>query len=407
MTPDIYTYRNEEPATSVEGGALFGKRVVIQPNMSVRGWPTDAGSKALEGFISLEDATVVSRIRKAGARLVGSARMGELGFGLAGDTSADVLARGDADIALITDTMGEARIAACRAGLFGFKPSFGTVSRFGLIGLAPSMETYGIAARELKDIATVMTVISGRDENDFSMPDETPPDFSAVPDLSEPTGAVGVLRGYPDFFDKKETEEFAAALGVFDKAGIMMRDVSLAQRDLFRTVHNVVASVEASSSAGKYDGVRYGHRSPAGKNWNDMYLNTRKESFGTLIKTYLFQGAYFQFENYSAFENACRIRRRLVNDATALFDGAGFLALPVGQEGHDAAKAATIDDVYRAFSMTLPFNVTGQPALYVPPSALGTPMRAGFQLAGPRLSDARLLSVAMRLASEPIRSNAI
>lgn len=128
MHSDIFTHIDSSPPPLTAPGPLAGKSVAIQPNMSVRGWPTEAGSVALERFIALEDATVVKRLRAAGAKTMGSTHMSELGFGLAGDTAAQVLAEGHVDIALITDTMGEARVAASTIGVFGFKPSYGIVS---------------------------------------------------------------------------------------------------------------------------------------------------------------------------------------------------------------------------------------------------------------------------------------
>jgi len=159
----IYTYKNV--LTDAPAGAaspLAGVRVVVQPNISVRGWPCDAGSKALEGFVPLQDAEVVTRLKSAGALLVGSSRMAELGFGLTGETSVRALGEG-ADVAVMTDTMGEARVASATEGFFGFKPSFGLVSRFGLIGLVPSMECTGVAGRDLNNIIDVMRAIAGKD----------------------------------------------------------------------------------------------------------------------------------------------------------------------------------------------------------------------------------------------------
>ena len=115
--------------------------------MSVRGWPTEAGSVALQGFVAIEDATVIERLQKAGAVIVGCTRMSELGFGLNGDTTGRALCRRRADMALMTDMMGEARMTASRIGVYGFKPTNGIVSRFGLIGLVPSMECFGILAK--------------------------------------------------------------------------------------------------------------------------------------------------------------------------------------------------------------------------------------------------------------------
>ncbi len=403
MKADIFTYKNTTAQTSGKkeqpaDGSLAGKKIVIQPNMSARGWLTDAGSRALEGFIALEDATIVTRLRNAGADLVGSSRMSELGFGLTGDTGVQAILAG-ADIALITDTMGETRVNAAISGFFGFKPSFGIVSRFGLIGLVPSMECSGIIAKNINDISAVMAVISGKDENDFSMPDETMPDFAAALKPVEKTYRVGIIREFISSLDEIESKAFSRGISKLEKAGLSIQEVNLKGFDLFRTVHNVIGSVEASSSAGKYDGVRYGHRSPVGKNWNDMYLNSRGESFGKLVKTYLFQGAYFQFENYQAFENACRIRRRLVREMSDIFNHIDLIALPTRRPAYDASKAADINETYDAFFFTIPTNITGQPSLQIPSLAHESEVDIGIQLTGPRLSDVNLLAAGMKLSS--------
>jgi aspartyl-tRNA(Asn)/glutamyl-tRNA(Gln) amidotransferase subunit A len=399
MASDIFTYKNVLPQTSAESGLLAGKKVVIQPNMSARGWLTNAGSLALEDFVALEDATVITRLKNADAALIGSTRMSELGFGLADDTGTRVLHGGEADIALITDTMGEVRVAAATSGLFGFKPSYGIVSRFGLIGLVPSMECYGILAKSPEDIMATIEAIAGKDENDFSMPDETLPDFSMPDESLKTTGVAGVIKEFLGTMDDTELKAFKTGLTKLEEAGLTIQEVSLENFSLFRTVHNVIGSVEASSSAGKYDGVRYGHRAASAKNWNDMYLNSRGESFGVLMKTYLFQGSYFQFENYPAFENACRIRRRLVRDNEDLFKKVAVLALPTRRLQHDAAKAATISETYDAFLLTLSANITGQPSLQIPSLCMDSGTDLGLQLIGPRLSDARLLAIGMRLSS--------
>lgn len=212
MHSDIFTHIDSSPPPLTAPGPLAGKSVAIQPNMSVRGWPTEAGSVALERFIALEDATVVKRLRAAGAKTMGSTHMSELGFGLAGDTAAQVLAEGHVDIALITDTMGEARVAASTIGVFGFKPSYGIVSRFGLIGLVPSMECFGIMANTLEDVATVMGMIVGSDDRDLSMPEIGPecelPDFSQVCETKEPVGAIGVVSESMDVLEPSESEAF-------------------------------------------------------------------------------------------------------------------------------------------------------------------------------------------------------
>ena len=394
MNAEIFTYVAPSHSSTGEGGPLEGKTLAIQPNMSVSGWPTEAGSVALKNYIALEDATVVERVKSAGATITGSTRMSELGFGLIGDTASQAVATGKVDIALVTDIMGEARVAASATGIFGFKPSYGIVSRFGLIGLIPSMECYGILAKTPGEIASLMNIIAGRDDKDPSMPDDDIPDFTQDSKNLTPPETLGVIRECIESLGSAESEAFNAALSQLKKTGLTIKEISLADFSLFRTVHNVIGSVEASSSCGKYDGVRYGHRTKSSKNWNEMYLKSRAESFGSLVKSYLFQGAYFQFENYAAFKNACRVRARLQREIEALYEAIDMLILPAGQNGTLINKAATINEVYDIFPLTLMANVTGQPAIHVPGSLFGKETYPGLQFMAPRLGDARLLALA-------------
>lgn len=397
MQSDLFTFQDSSRSDEAANGHLRATRIAVQPNMSLRGWPTTAGSTALEGFVALEDATVITRLRRAGAAVIGSARMSELGFGLAGDTLAHVLSHGHADIGLMTDTMGEARIAAASAGFVGFKPSYGIVSRFGLIGLVPSMECFGILAKKLQDVAAVVSVIAGQDDHDFSMTDEAFPDFDGASSPAPGNVIVGIIEEYRKTLDPVEDRAFQTGLAALERAGCTIREVRLNGAHLSGTVHNVIASVEASSSAGKYDGVRYGHRTSSAKNWNEMYLKSRGESFTTLVKTYLFQGAYFQFENYPAFENACRLRRRLVEETRKVFADVDCIASLTRRRDHDAYTAVTIAEVYDAFATALSANVTGQPALQIPGVATVEDEDLGLHLTGPRLRDHLLLSVAGHL----------
>ncbi|MDD4196853.1 MAG: amidase [Syntrophorhabdaceae bacterium] len=395
---DIYTYKNV--SSDVPAGAvspLSGVRVVVQPNISVRGWPCDAGSGALEGFVPLQDAAVITRLKSAGALLAGSSRMSELGFGLVGETTVRALEEG-ADVAVMTDTMGEARVTAAANGLFGFKPSFGVVSRFGLIGLVPSMECAGLVARDLDTIVDVMMAIAGKDPNDPSMPDEPAVDLASAREGFECPFRAGVVKESMDLLNETEVRSFKAGLARMEAVGAVIQEVSLPGYSLFRTVHNTVASVEASSSAGKYDSVRFGHRAPQGKNWNEMYLASRGESFRSLVKAFLFQGAFFQFEDYGAFEDACRIRNRLVGETMDVFRTVDFLVFPTRRTGHDPWEAASVKAVYESFLLTLPANVTGSPAVQVPACNVDGGVDIGLQVMGKRLDDARLLCAASAIA---------
>ncbi|AOY59056.1 amidase family protein [Desulfococcus multivorans] len=397
--PDLFTYRNSLPEQPGADGPLSGMRVAVQPNLSVNGWPCNAGSHALAGYTALADATTVARLTRSGAVLIGSSHMAELGFGLADDTIIQIIADGRAELALITDTMGEARVAASGAGLFGFKPSYGLISRCGLMGLVPSMECIGLVAADPARIGRALAVMAGSDPDDPSMPDDCAAGFSAdlPPITAQPT--AGIVAEWLEGLNAAERSAFESSLARLDAMGIATRQVNLAPSGLFRDAHQVIAAVEASSSAGKYDGVRYGHRSASGKNWNEMYLNTRAESFGPLIKPFLFQGAYFQFENYSAFENACRIRGRLMRAVTDLLAQVDMLVLPTRRPAHDPGRATTIEETYDAFGLALPANLTGHPVLQVPDPTLAAGTDLGLQLIGRRLDDARLLSIGRQMSS--------
>lgn len=395
MQTDAFSYLEPTPSAPGEQGVLAGKSFVIQPNLSVRGRPAEAGSMALKGFVALEDATVVERLKKAGATLVGSACMSELGLGIAGDTTGRILSGGQSDMAIMTDMMGEARIAAARIGCFAFKPTSGVVSRFGLIGLAPSLESCAVLARTPADIALAMGVLAGDDDRDFSMRGEAPA-FAKGSEQMDFIGKIGFMKESLDGLGEAEVRTFRNGLDRIKASGFQIMEVDFPDYALFRSVHHCIGAVEASSSCGKYDGVRYGHRATA-KNWNDMYLKTRAESFGPLIKAYLFQGAYFQFENYGAFEKACRIRARLVKAINGLFAEVDALAFPTRRNGVQNEPAAGLNGLYDDFILTLPANVAGIPAVQMPGYGGAGDADCGLQLFGPRSGDASLLALANRL----------
>jgi aspartyl-tRNA(Asn)/glutamyl-tRNA(Gln) amidotransferase subunit A len=387
----VFVYRHPETATT--GGPLQGLRIGIQANISAAGWPAEAGSNALANFKALEDATIVKRLRRAGASLCGSTRMSEFGFGLQGSQAGVALQEQAADAELVLDFMGESRLAASHAGVCGFKPSWGLVSRFGLIGLIPSMECCGLLSGSLKHIRDILKTIAGQDELDFSLPDKETPDFS--PQKIDPhKTTIGVIAEALSGLPADQGEVFRGSLDNLKKAAFSLREMSFPDFPLFSLVHKIVGSVEASCAAGRYDSVRYGPRAPGAKNWNEMYLLSRGAAFGPLLKSYLFQGAFFQFERYEAFEDACRIRARLVAGMQRLTEQADFLVFPAAN-GAPSGAPALLPDTYAQFASTAFANVTGQPALYLPPAPGAG--RSGFQVAGPRLSDARLLALGEHL----------
>jgi aspartyl-tRNA(Asn)/glutamyl-tRNA(Gln) amidotransferase subunit A len=381
----VFFYRNTGKAASSKG-ALQKMKIALQPNICVTGWPTEAGSKALAGFHALENAAVVEKIAGEGAEVAGYTRMSEFGFGLKESMAGVACQKNLADAELVLDLAGEARIAAARAGVCGFKPSYGLVSRFGLAGLIPSMEAYGILSAEIKNIRDILQAIAGPDERDSSLPEEKTPELKPAK-IDPAKTTLGVIKDILKEMPAKERESFDGKLNEFKKAGFAIKELSFPDFSQFLAVHKIVGSVEASSCAGRYDSVRYGKREPGAKNWNEMYLSSRGAAFGTLLKSYLIQGSYFQFESYAAYENACRLRSRLVNQMKKLTAQADFLILPVVNRAA-AQNPATIAETYAQFIYTAFANVTGQPALYLPDKK-----GEDLQLTAARLADARLLAL--------------
>ena len=388
----IFFYQNPEQSAGSGKGALQKLKVAVQPNIFVKGWPTEAGSAALAGFKALEDAAVVERLSGAGAVLIGSTAMSEFGFGLKGSQAGCALGKKSADVELMLDMAGEARLAAAREGVCGFKPSYGLISRIGLVGLIPSMESCGILARDIKSIREILKTIAGPDERDFSLSDEKMPDFSAQ-DIDPAKTTLGIIPDVVNGLPSDQRASFAKICDALKKDGFQIKELSFPDFSQFLLVHQIVGSVEASSCAGRYDSVRYGQRVPGAKNWNEMYLQSRGAAFGTLLKSYLFQGAFFQFEKYDAYDDACRLRARLVKEMQTAAGQADALILPTVNPAADLQKDS-LADLYAQFAYTAFANVTGRPALHLP-----TANGMGLQLSAKRLDDGRLLSLGQYLLS--------
>ncbi len=391
-----FLYRNPDSVQAnapTGSGGLHGIRIALQPNISVAGWPCNAGSKALHSFIALEDATMVQRLRGSsiwsGAFLCGTTRMSEFGFGLQGSQAGQALQQQAADAEIVIDLLGESRLAAAGAAVCGFKPSYGLVSRLGLIGLIPSMECCGLLAHGMDPIRDILKAIVGPDDRDFSLPNEAPLDF-AVPPLDPHQTTLGVITEAGHTLSADQQERFQASLTELQQAGFGIRELSMPDFALFRLVHQIVGSVEASSCAGRYDSVRFGPRVAGARNWNDMFLRARAAAFGTLLKSYLLQGAFFQFERYGAYEDACRIRARLLAEMAQLSAQVDFLICPIIPIPA-SDTVARLGETYAYGATTIFANVTGQPTLFLPPAAGAG--NTGYQLAGPRRSDARLLAL--------------
>jgi aspartyl-tRNA(Asn)/glutamyl-tRNA(Gln) amidotransferase subunit A len=255
------------------------------------------------------------------------------------------------------------------------------------------MEAIGLLASAIAELRRVLEVIAGPDDLDFSMPLEAAPDLA--PRAIDPCcTTIGVLPEALEGLSRGQAEAFRARLSVLEEAGFALRELPFPEFARFALVHRIVGSVEASSCAGRYDGVRYGRRASGARNWNEMYLRSRAAAFGPLVKRYLFQGAFFQFERYSAFEDACRIRARLKAAMDRLAAQVDVLALPA-DSGTVAGDGLSLAGTYAELAPLLFANVTGQPALVLPPASGSA--GGGLQLTAARRGDGRLLDLGQYL----------
>ncbi len=383
-----FVYLNPEKNAEGQKGALSGKTVALEPDISVKGWPSDTGSPALENYTAVEDAVIVERLCAAGAYIKGYTRMSELGFGLHWNTTAQAVSGGKADIAVMADKMGELRVSAASFGILGYKPSYGAVSRYGLIGLIPSMECLGIMSGSIKNISETMKIISGCDDRDLSIPDQGPADFNTGTDMKQTR--AGFIAQSLTHLNEDDASAFQASLAAIGKAGTEVVELGLEDFDIMGAVHNIIGAVETSSSTGKYDSVRYGHRAVSDNNWNEMYIRSRAESFNSLVKAYMLQGAYFQYKAYSDFVNACRVRARIIKKTKDLFKKVDFIVMPARRTDLPVDSARTVSDIYGIFIFGVYAGLTGCPAVSIPWPADSVP-GPGIQVMGPLNEDGKLL----------------
>ena len=380
----VFSYQNPDPSGS--DGTLSGLKIAVQPTIGIAGWPAVAGSEALAGYSSPDDATVIERLKQNGAVLAGMTHANELGLGINGkSTAGSPTGAKTTDAELLLDLAGEARLSAARNNLWGFKPSWGLVPRSGIAGLVPSMESCGILANDPGTIGTVLKVIAGPDERDFSQPQLEYREVS-IESIKPEQFTLGIIEEATTLLSGDTRDAFHQQMSELKKAGFQIRTLSWPGYGLCLVVHRLVGSVEASSAAGRYDSVRFGRRAPGAKNWNEMYLQSRGAFFWTLVKSYLIQGAYFQFERYDAYENACRIRARLLKVAARLFTQTDALVLPAQKP----VDAGTLDRLYEQCKFTAYANVVGLPAMYVPPASAGN---HGFELAAAQGACGRVIAL--------------
>ncbi|MFZ9507023.1 MAG: Asp-tRNA(Asn)/Glu-tRNA(Gln) amidotransferase subunit GatA [Burkholderiaceae bacterium] len=403
-----------------ERGPLLGIPIAHKDIFVTRGWRSTAGSRMLANYVSPFDATVVERLAGAGAVCVGKTNCDEFAMGGANENShfgatrnpwdlaaipggssggsAAAVAGGLAPLATGTDTGGSVRQPAAMCGITGIKPTYGRVSRWGMIAYASSLDQGGAMGRSAHDCALLLGAMAGFDSRDSTSADRAPEDFSR--ELERPLS--GLRIGLPkEFFGDGLHDDVRAALeSAFDRLrglGVTLVDVSLPQTELAIPAYYVIAPAEASSNLSRFDGVRYGHRAENPTDLADLYRRSRAEGFGAEVKRRILIGAYVLSQGYydAYYLQAQKLRRLIADDFSRAFEQVDLIAGPVSPTVAWDIGTQTNDPVanYLADIYTLPASLAGLPGMSVPAGfgARGRPV--GLQLIGKPFDEARLLNV--------------
>jgi len=421
-------YITEQRIEGADDGPLAGKTVAVKDNISTDGVVTTCGSAMLEAYEPPYDATVVERLLDAGATIPGKTNMDEFGMGTTTETSAfgatenpaapghvpggssggsaAVVAAGDADMALGTDTGGSVRCPAAFCGVVGIKPTYGLVSRYGLIAYANSLEQIGPLAPTVEEAAELLEVIAGPDENDATTRDAREhggtDEYAAAADGDVDGLEIGVPTELLDGADEAVVETFWDAIDDLESAGASYHEVSLPSLEHAVEAYYVIAMGEASSNLARFDGVRYGVSGGYEDNWNDSFARSREEGFGEEVKRRVLLGTYALSAGYhdKYYKKAQDARAWIKQDFDEALEEADVLASPtmpvppfeLGESLDDPLK------MYLADANTTPINLANLPAISVPAGETDDGLPVGLQFVGPAFGEERIIRAGSALA---------
>ena len=406
--------------------ALTGIPVAQKDIFCTQEHKTSCGSRMLDPFIAPYDASIIHAFNQAGAVMLGKTNMDEFAMGSSNETSyyghvknpwqADCVPGGSsggsavavaADLAACatgTDTGGSIRQPAAFCGITGLKPTYGRVSRYGMIAFASSLDQGGPMTLTAEDAALVLQVMAGFDPKDSTSIDEPVPDYSKSLNDSLKGLRIGLPRAFfSDDLDPRNAEIVQAALKVYERLGAKLIEVDLPHLSLSVPVYYIVAPAECSSNLARYDGVRFGHRCQAPKDLDDLYARSRGEGFGAEVKRRIMIGTYVLSSGYydAYYLKAQQVRRLILDDFTRTFESVDVLAGPTTPTPAFKIGEKTSDPIsmYLNDIFTIGANLAGLPAISIPIGCIQQ-LPVGLQLISPHFSEARLLNIAHRYQQE-------
>ena len=404
-------------ATSLTGIPLAHKDIFC-----TLGVKTSCGSRMLDNFIAPYDATIVERLQRAGVVMLGKTNMDEFAMGSSNETSFYGPVRNPWDHALVpggssggsaaavaariapaatgTDTGGSIRQPAALSGITGFKPTYGRVSRYGMIAFASSLDQAGVLTQTAEDAALLLEAMAGFDARDSTSLDEPVPRYSQIVNEPWDNVTIGVPESFfDDGLDADNAKALRAALGELEKLGAKLKSIELKYIHLSVPAYYVVAPAEASSNLSRFDGVRFGHRAErgAGEDLTAFYMRNRGEGFGAEVKRRILTGTYVLSAGYfdAYYLQAQKIRKLVSDDFAQAFREVDFVAGPttpspafgIGQKTSNPIEMY-LNDIY-----TIGANLAGLPAMSIPCGFVRN-LPVGLQLVAPPLTEARLLKLA-------------
>jgi len=400
---------------------LAGVPIAIKDNICTAGVLTTASSRMLEHYVPPYDATAVSRIEAAGAIVIGKTNCDEFAMGSSNETSAfgpvrnpwaldripggtsggsaAAVAAGFAPAALGSDTGGSIRQPAAMCGVVGLKPTYGRVSRYGLIAHSSSLDQIGPITRTAYDAALVLNALSGFDAADATTSRETVPDFTAALDGAARGLRVGVPRELvADGIDDEVAAAFGTALDALAARGATLVDIALPHAKHAIPVYYLVATAEASSNLARYDGVRYGFRGADAKELRSMYAHTRAQGFGPEVKRRIMLGTYVLSAGYydAYYVKAQQVRTLIRRDYDAAFELVDAVAMPTSPTAAFRIGERAVDplQMYLADVFTVSANLAGLPAVSVPCGFTRGRLPIGLQLTGRHFDEGTILRLA-------------
>ncbi|CAN5618042.1 Asp-tRNA(Asn)/Glu-tRNA(Gln) amidotransferase subunit GatA [soil metagenome] len=416
--------------TELDGAAgnfpLHGYPIAIKDNICTEGMQTSCGSRILAGYRAQYNATAIERLNAAGAIVVGKTNMDEFAMGSSNENSAFGVVRNPWDTnrvpggssggsavavasgvvraALGSETGGSVRQPASLCGIVGLKPTYGRISRYGLVAFASSLDNIGIFGQTAADAAKVLGVIAGRDPLDSTTADVPVPDYQAILDADIAGKTIGVPRSlFAEGLDEDVREQVGQAIENFRSLGANVIDVEIPHAKYGIAVYYIIATAEASSNLARYDGVRYGFRAENTAELRDMYFKTREEGFGEEVKRRIMLGTYVLSSGYydAYYSKAQRVRALVKRDYIEAFTKCDVLLTPTSPttafklgERSDDPLAMYLSDIY-----TVSANLAGVPAISVPCGLSEAGLPIGVQLIGNFWAEDTLLNMASAFES--------